>query len=128
MRRLVIGVACLALAGCGGEEADRPARLVLEHEHVETGRMYIEGFLQFVELRGRDEELRRRFEQDRLVLTVPAGTYTLVSYSRPCSANCDMSLDPPRGFCERRVTVSDGVARTFKVRTKVEARCSIRTF
>ena len=123
---LVIGVACLALGACGSEP-ESSGRLVLEHEHVETGRMYIEGFEQFVELHGRDTELRRRFDGERLELTVPAGSYTLVSYSRPCSAHCGDSLDPPRSYCEKRVTVGRGKATAWTVRTKVEARCSIRT-
>jgi hypothetical protein len=127
MRRVVIGVACFALAGCGGNEAESSGRLVLEHEHVEGGTMYIEGFLQFVELHGRETEVRRRFERDRLELTVPAGDYTLVSYSRPCSAHCENSLDPPRSYCERRIKVGRGEASALTVRTKVEARCSIRT-
>jgi hypothetical protein len=89
--------------------------------------MYIEGFEQFVELHGRETELRRRVEDGRVELTVPAGDYTLVSYSRPCSAHCDTSLDPPRSYCERRIKVGRGRTSAWTVRTKVEARCSIRT-
>ena len=121
-----MGVACLALAGCSGAP-ERQARLVLEHEHVETGPIYIEGFLQYVELRGDDSEFRRRFEEDRLELTVPVGDYTLVSYTRPCSANCGDSLDLPRSFCDRHITVGNGATTAYTVRTRVEKRCSIRT-
>ena len=85
-----------------------------------------EGFEQFVEARG-DEEVRGKFENRRLELTVPAGSYTLLSYSRPCSAHCDDSLDPPRSFCSRRIRVGPGQRAAFTVRTKVAARCSIRT-
>ena len=103
-----------------------PGHVVLDQEHLESGRVYIEGFEQFVEARG-DEEARGKFENRRLELTVPPGAYTLLSYSRPCSASCQAGLDPPRSFCSRRITVGAGQRAAFTVRTKVAARCSIRT-
>ena len=125
MRRLVIGVACLALAGCSGAP-ERQARLVLEHG-TSRAPIYIEGFLQYVELRGDDSEFRRRFEEDRLELTVPVGDYTLVSYTRALLGHCGDSLDLPRSFCDRHITVGNGTTTAYTVRTKVEKRCSIRT-
>ena len=123
MRRLVIAAALALLAGCTGSA--EPARVVLEQQHLDGGPIYIEGFEQFVEARG-DEEVRGKFENRRLELTVPPGDYTLLSYSRPCSAHCDAGLDPPRSFCTRRIRVGSGQRAAFTVRTKVAARCSIR--
>ena len=87
--------------------------------------MYIEGFEQFVEARG-DEEVRGRFEDRRLELTVPPGSYTLLSYRGPARRSCDAGLDPPRSFCSRRIRIGPGQRAAFTVRTKVAARCSIR--
>lgn len=96
MRLWLIG-ALVVLAGCGEETI----RLTLHQtEAREPGApIPIEGSVQFIELRraGADAVVVR-LEGPRRSVTVPAGHYQVLSYSRPCAGSCEQ-LGEPAGRC-----------------------------
>jgi len=134
------GLAVLIGAGCGGQTppapqvpeapADETGRLVVEQRLVPGSRMPTEGSFGFYELEGTGElpvasgsipTTRRGLFVDR---RVPAGDYALVSYQRPCEADCGR-LGPPVDRCEEPITVEAGARLDVTVRVSHGEPCEI---
>lgn len=61
---------------------------------------------------------------------VPAGTYRVISWSRPCSDRCpdsgEAGLGPMRDVCGAPVTVSPGARVSTAVEIHTDGTCSVR--
>ena len=108
-------VLCLMmfLAGCAGSpDAEPVARLrVTQHQ---LACCYMEGQMSYVQVINAGNEVVADVEfraldmiQPALDEILPAGSYTLRSWQRPCAGNCG-SLDPPRNLCETALELAPG--------------------
>ncbi|MBE2316771.1 hypothetical protein DVA67_012375 [Solirubrobacter sp. CPCC 204708] len=108
----------------------KTARVTVTEDYRENpgAPVYIEGALQFVELRwpGNPTPVAiAELSATPRALAVPPGTYTVISYTRPCSGHCQQSLDPPVDRCRKgRVRVDGNLS--LSVRTTVGEKCVIR--
>lgn len=101
--RLWLVVVLVVLAGCGEESV----RLSLTHtaEAPAPGEpVPVEGSVQFVELRrAGDDPVVVRLRARTETVSVPAGDYQVLSYSRPCTGGCEQ-LGEPAGRCAAALT------------------------
>jgi hypothetical protein len=121
-------IAVGAVVALTGRDAEKTARLRFEERHVEGGPVYIEGAYQYVELRptgADDPDLVIRLARGRAERSVAPDRYTVVSYTRACSAVCP-NMSPVRdGHCQRRVTIGEHEAAALTIRTRFGERCAI---
>jgi len=82
--------------------------VVVTQDFDRSGGLYVEGSYSFIRL-ARDGTVvfHGRLKGDQLRRELPAGTYTLSSYQRPCDGNCGY-LDPPTDRCSEQLTVVAG--------------------
>jgi hypothetical protein len=86
----------------GGGPVDVRVRQVLDPSKG----LYIEGSYSYVRVERPDGEevLKERLEGERILLRLVPGEYRLISFQRPCDANCGF-LDPPTDRCEGLIMV-----------------------
>ncbi|HEX5468861.1 MAG TPA: hypothetical protein VFW80_07420 [Gaiellaceae bacterium] len=126
---LVLGAAFAATA-CGSYEGSPPPTATLRVAQVldESGGLYAEGSRSYVRLVAPNDAVRAEEELDpetqSIVLTVPAGPYTLESWQRPCDGNCGY-LDPPTDRCSATLEVDAGTATRATVRLRPGEGCTI---
>lgn len=101
----LLALSCVILTSCGEQDEAEVATTVEVRERVVGKAAYVEGALSFVEL-SRDGEVVDEGEltSGPAELQVPAGTYQLRFYLRPCVGNCS-ELDDPTGECLREVNL-----------------------
>jgi hypothetical protein len=82
--------ATLLLAACGSSLKSGSVHLAVHQRYAPNAPIPIEGSIGYVRVKGTGGESGgRKLEKDRAHLTFPPGRYTLSSWQRPCSANCD---------------------------------------
>jgi hypothetical protein len=131
----VVGAAMLVVAlllGSGRPSASAPAPATLQvFTRLLPGAAYIEGAIDFVVIE--DEEGRAVLEEDfevmdpakpQLIRQLPAGTYVLRHYQRPCSLSCDR-LGPQVDECRRLLFLPPGAVVEATVSIKAGNPCSI---
>ena len=146
MRNLVVvALASLAVAACGGTETGGPAETQQEAASVRVRQLYdisrgvyVEGAYSYVRVddldgdtvveRKLDDPTRRddRTFVSTTTLTLDPGTYRLVSYQRPCEGNCGY-LDPPTDRCAREIVVEAGTPLAVTISLQPGEGCSIET-
>jgi len=87
----------------------------------------IEGALSYIRINNRTGATltqRQLPDSHTLTLTVPPGTYRLVSWQRICDANCG-NLDPPSNQCVRTFTLGNGDQLDAVIRVNFASGCVI---
>jgi|GEM_PF-6202998 len=113
-------------APAGGRTATlRVTRRDLPSRAIDT-----EGAIQTVTLRrenGSKPILIRRSSGAKLAFTkqLPAGGYSLDSWTQTCSSNCG-AVDPPTQRCRLDFRIGEGAQRRYEIATKVGGNCAIR--
>jgi len=90
---------------------------------------YIEGTQSIVRVRGPEEAVGRSrapaHRHEKLLDThVPAGSYRLRAYQRPCDGNCGY-LDPPTDGCTTKFDVYPSATIQVKIRAVPGKHCRI---
>lgn len=102
--------------------------LRLRDRTTTTGMLYVEGAYQYVTVRrsrGHELVLRTRFgERLRKRLDLPAGYYTVRSWTRTCDGNCRF-LDPPTLRCRGTFRVRPGRYVTATIVHGVGVPCRV---
>jgi hypothetical protein len=131
-RFALLAAVAMVVAGCDDSQetggTTGPADVILTQAYERSG-AYIEGAVWFVRIEGADGKLifARRVEpgeKQSVSATVPTGEYTLVSYQRPCEANCDAGLDPPTDRCETQLSLRPGDAVRMTVHLQPGKGCT----
>lgn len=138
MRRLAFLTLCsLVAAACsGGSAPSRDQALVIREGWDQSHGSFIEGSITFLTLadgRG-DLVLRRRLvtpNRPEVVgrVRLPAGTYELRLWQRPCSATCSRNggaLLAPTAFCVAPVRVEAGRTNVLTISASTQG-CSVET-
>lgn len=131
-----VGLLAVSLAGCGGSPVPRiptttgpTGYLRLGERVIQTGAMYIEGYVQYVSVRRAHDGLLvyRGADGDKPIsahLRLPTGSYVVYSWTRVCDANCG-NLDPPSDGCRGALRVRSGRSVTLIVRNGPGIRCRV---
>lgn len=118
-RAAMLVLAALLLGSCAAQASPGPAATAgaaagsgeLRITQVRVGNaMPIEGAFGYIRLEragGATAAERRLPDSGKLTLTVPPGTYRLLSWQRTCDANCG-HLDPPSDQCALPFTLRKG--------------------
>lgn len=143
---IVIALASLAVAACGGTEAGNPGAAtepeatgvrVRQLYDISKG-VYVEGAYSYVRVDDLDGDalVEKKLDDstqrdDRTFVSATAlslepGTYRLISYQRPCSGNCSY-LDPPTDRCAREIVVEAGAPLDVTISLQPGAGCTIGT-
>ena len=142
---IVIALASLFMAACGGSEATGPGETEPEAASVRvrqlydiSGGVYVEGAYSYVRVDDLDGDtlVERKLDDptqrdDRTfvsttTLSLGPGTYSLISYQRPCDGNCGY-LDPPTDRCSREIVVQPGDTAPVTIRVRPGQGCTIET-
>ena len=137
-RTLAIAALSVAAAGCGAADeieaprtaAVQPSRLVLHESRVTDGPVYIEGSVSFLGVEpagagGEVEATETHAAGPGAVIfdeLLGPGEYRVVSYQRPCDANCGY-LDPPTDRCETTLDLRPGETRDLTILVRPGSRC-----
>jgi len=109
----------LALVAVVSTTAATPPKPRVSIDYQLEGALFIEGSYTYfrIENASGDAVVRHRFTDRprKLTIRLRPGTYTLVTYERPCDGNCGY-LDPPTARCES----------PFRVRRGSDVRVSVR--
>ena len=131
MTRLAIAtafvLALLAVASTAVAAPNAPSGRI-HVDYALEGAFFIEGSYTYFRIETRDGKLvlKRRFtdEPRKLDVRLKPGRYVLVTYERPCDANCNY-LDPPAARCETRFRLGSGDRLDLRVRFDlVSGTCS----
>jgi hypothetical protein len=89
------------------------------------GPQFEEGNMTYFALTGPDGRTQTKtIDANFSLFVLPAGTYQLKSYVRPCSGNCD-SLDDPQIECQTTLTVRSGET-LYVERAQMGPVCALR--
>src|SRR5262245_28542561 len=143
MKLQALALAALTLTvvgGCGAADeiaapkaaGVQPSRLVVHESRVTDGPLYIEGSLSFL---GVDLASAGDPPEAKQVTAAGPGAvifdellvpdeYRLVSYQRPCDANCGY-LDPPTDRCTLTLDLQPGETRDITIVVRPGSRCRV---
>jgi hypothetical protein len=137
VRKLAIGpLVLLLLSACAGDDPPDPGPDAVDVSVRQIYDMsqgtYIEGAYSYIRVEKLDgsEPIEKQFTQEgrkldelrllsTITLRIDPGSYRLVSFQRPCNANCaNANLGPPTDECSREFVVVRGrpVEATITVR------------
>lgn len=132
MHRLALAALVLSLAGCGGSAApEPPGTMVLVEESGPGLPMWMEGSVGFARIEDGDGRVvyetpprdgATAYPRELVRRELPAGTYRITSWQRPCQGNCGL-LDPPTARCEGEVELPPDA--TVRVTVEVADPCRL---
>jgi hypothetical protein len=127
-RSLLIPALAMLMAACAhATTPEGPKVGTLHVTQTISGPLYVEGSIGYVRItQGSAEEFEGRIANGGLDRALPLGTYTLSSYQRICSGNCDHP-GPPTDRCAIQFTLGDNGQRIDAVVTLTPTKnsCSI---
>lgn len=90
---VLVAALTVLLAGwpTAADAATDQITVVVDRETESTGTVFIEGFIQFVEIRGDNDKVvgpKRLSSEAPVRFTLEPGAYNLISYTRACVASC----------------------------------------
>ena len=129
----LVAFAVSFLAACGnGPPRVGPATLKVRQEMVPGSGLYVEGSYSYVRMeRAGRKVLERRLASEtlplRATLSLEPGSYTMVSFQRPCDPGCGPlgTLDPPTDQCSLPIEAPAGGVIETMVRLSPGKGCTI---